>query len=407
MTPQPPWSARTRVLHPPLWVLLTICALVLIARRPDALLNPQFWAEDGYVFYREAYADGAKALLEPYAGYLHTLPRIIAAVAVLLDPIFAPAFFMVAALASTLYVAARTQSTRSPLPRHAGTALVIVLVPDAFETLLNLTNAQWPLAGGFLLLLISADPSNRIQFWHDAIAALLLGLTGPFAILLAPLFLSRALQRRSRPSAVLAAVVGVCAAVQGWNVAHGPPIPRSGPFLPELLLAVPGMRVTASLFAGYLVPPDYPPAVETALGLVALAGVTVLALRGGPARGERVALAIAFGLFLAGGLYRCRYVLPDFCHASFGSRYLFPPMLIAWWLLLAAAADDRRWLARTATVAALWSIAINVPRLREPPLADLGWSVFAAKIRAGEEVSVPINPSPWRMQLPARGHSGR
>jgi hypothetical protein len=82
-------------------------------------------------------------------------------------------------------------------------------------------------------------------------------------------------------------------------------------------------------------------------------------------------------------------------------------MLIAWWLLLAAAADDRRWLARTATVAALWSIAINVPRLREPPLADLGWSVFAAKIRAGEEVSVPINPSPWRMQLPARGHSGR
>ena len=36
-------------------VVLAIISLVLLWRRPDIATNPQFWAEDGVVFFAEAH----------------------------------------------------------------------------------------------------------------------------------------------------------------------------------------------------------------------------------------------------------------------------------------------------------------------------------------------------------------
>jgi hypothetical protein len=60
---------------------------------------------------------GFRAFLEPYMGYLHTLPRLIAWTASrLLDPAWWPAFYNVTAFALWLAVIARTFSPRLPLP---------------------------------------------------------------------------------------------------------------------------------------------------------------------------------------------------------------------------------------------------------------------------------------------------
>ena len=57
-------------------ILFTLAFIVIISRRPDAILNPQFWAEDGSVFYAQAYNKGIiNSLFLPYAGYLHAVPR--------------------------------------------------------------------------------------------------------------------------------------------------------------------------------------------------------------------------------------------------------------------------------------------------------------------------------------------
>ncbi|MCX6952049.1 MAG: hypothetical protein NTV51_07765, partial [Verrucomicrobia bacterium] len=152
--------------RPPLWATLVVCAGILVARRPELFLHPQFWAEDGTLFFAEGWTHGARTLLMPYAGYLHTAQRLVTLLALLFDPRWAPAIFVGGASALTLYVAARTQSSRLPFRPQVAFALAVVLVPDAFEVLLFLVNIQWVLAGGLLLLLVSADASRLRQHVH-------------------------------------------------------------------------------------------------------------------------------------------------------------------------------------------------------------------------------------------------
>ena len=64
--------------------MTVVCGLVLYARMPDAFSHPQFWAEDGTIFFLDAHSGGWRALLDPYSGYLHLIPRAVAWLAELL-----------------------------------------------------------------------------------------------------------------------------------------------------------------------------------------------------------------------------------------------------------------------------------------------------------------------------------
>jgi hypothetical protein len=405
---------RDALARPPLWVALVVCAVILAARRPDQIRNPQLWAEEGKVWYAEAYTLGAKALLRSFGGYLNTTQRVVAAVAQWADPAWVPAIFAAAAFLLTLYVATRTQSARFPLTPYVGYALAVVLVPDTFEVLLLTNNVDRVTAAGLLLVLLSRDARRWWEHAHDAAAASLFGLTGPYSILFAPLFVWRALRRRTSASVALAVLVIACGLTQGTLIVlhekgkladEGPVAMGYGEIRPEKLLAVPGMRIAGSLLVGARVPADYPIPVETTLGVAVLAGVGFLALRKGPARTERVWLGIAFLLVLGAALYRCRLVLPDLCHAVYGNRYFYLPQLIVLWLLLALAVERKRWLSRAAAILLAWIVIVNIPRLREPGLQDFRWGDYAPFIRAGRAVEIPTNPGgvePWIVRLPAR-----
>ena len=258
---------RAVLVRPPLWVTLIVCALILAARRPAQIRNPQLWAEEGKIWYAEAYTLGARALARSFGGYLNTTQRVVAAVSQWADPAWVPAIFVAAAFLITLYVAARTQSARFPLPPHVGYALAVVLVPDTFEVLLLLNNIDRVTAAGFVLVLISKDARRWWEHAHDSAAALLFGLTGPYSVVFAPLFVWRALRRRTRASFLLA-VLGIgCALTQGILIVlhekgrladEGPVAMGYGEFEPRKLVAVPGMRIAGSLLAGSRVPADYP-----------------------------------------------------------------------------------------------------------------------------------------------------
>jgi hypothetical protein len=57
-------------------VFLT-CFLILYSRRPDAIVNAQFYAEDGARWYSDAYQLSWRCLLIPETGYLQTVSRLI------------------------------------------------------------------------------------------------------------------------------------------------------------------------------------------------------------------------------------------------------------------------------------------------------------------------------------------
>lgn len=392
------WLAR-----PPLWVTLVACAVILAARRPDQIFHAQFWAEDTW-FFSWARARGLHEFVMAYNGYLHTVPRLMAALAALADPAWAPGIYVGIAFAFTLYVAARTQAARSALPRHAGFALAVVLIPDTFEVFLNGTCLQFVLLIGFLLILLSAEPRRWWEALHDFFFALLFGLTGPFSIVLAPFFLWRAWVRRSAFSIALALTVIVCGVIQFNFVRQStePPIDQPVPPTASAALAATGMRLGGSLLAGSQVPMDYPRPVEVTLGLLSLAAVAALAVWRGPRRAERLVLAAVFALLLASTLYRGRLTLPSLCHFAFGSRYFYPLQLILVWLLLLLAIDAPRRAGRTAAVVLVWMLAINVPRLREGPMPDQHWANYVPQLRAGEAVTIPVNPAPWAVPFPAQ-----
>src|SRR5262249_41479009 len=83
-------------LEPRRWGLrfLAVAALVaatLVARRPDAVTNPQFWGEDGFLYFRENLTLGfPRAVQNLYMGFPHLGQRMVAFVGGLVPVAAAP-----------------------------------------------------------------------------------------------------------------------------------------------------------------------------------------------------------------------------------------------------------------------------------------------------------------------------
>src|SRR3569833_3962060 len=70
----PPWPTREGASA----LALAISLVMMIARRPDILSNAMFWAEDGAVYFADAFNRGALySLFLPYAGTLQVFTRAI------------------------------------------------------------------------------------------------------------------------------------------------------------------------------------------------------------------------------------------------------------------------------------------------------------------------------------------
>src|SRR5258705_12552214 len=123
--------------------------LLLVLRRPDAVTNPQFWAEDGVIFFFGQIAHtGLGALVVPYAGYLHIVPRLVAAFAALFPGSSTPLIFnlfafVIAAFCCSLF---SLNWYRRLLQSDWLRVVVCVLIATAIqadELVGTITNAHW------------------------------------------------------------------------------------------------------------------------------------------------------------------------------------------------------------------------------------------------------------------------
>src|ERR1035437_2093481 len=133
----------------PCWQIVSVLLLaagIIFLRKPDRFYAPQLFAEDGVIFFAGAYEHGWHSLLMPYAGYLHSLPRVIALLADSLDPLWVPAVYNYSAIFVILAVIALIFSPRVHLPAKPILGLAVVLVPHTAEVYAHLTNMQWSLA---------------------------------------------------------------------------------------------------------------------------------------------------------------------------------------------------------------------------------------------------------------------
>jgi hypothetical protein len=190
------------------------------ARSPSALLHPVLFAEDGTVWFQNAYDRGwSAALFQPHTGYLQTFPRVIADFGLLVPLGSVPFFFALVAiivqvLPAVVFCSARFSALVPSLAMRAAFGALYLLVPNAIEVNVNLTNAQWHL-GLLAFVVVIAQPSTAV-LWavFDVFVLVLSGLTGPFCLALAPIELFFSWRRRSRSSVLASVIVLGCAITQ-------------------------------------------------------------------------------------------------------------------------------------------------------------------------------------------------
>lgn len=126
------------------------------------MLQPQLWSED-IVFFGQNWLLGPAALWDSYAGYLHTLPRLIALFASLFSPAFSPLIYLLATLASLLAIALCIHSRLIRLPAAWALLVAVTLVPHNGEVFLNITNLQW-FCALLLLAAVFIDNSEPVDY---------------------------------------------------------------------------------------------------------------------------------------------------------------------------------------------------------------------------------------------------
>lgn len=364
---------------------LVAAGLILFIRKTDVWLTPQFWAEDGKIFFEQALQQGSAAIFTPYAGYYHFLLRCIAAVAAQFDVFWAPTLYVYCSLAVLLGVVAQVFSPRIALPYKPVLALAIVLVPHAGEVFLNLANLQWITALGLLLILLKQDAKSKLEELGDAGAVLALGLTGPFVVMLLPLFALRVIRFRSRASIILLTTAFLAAAVQLHSLLTSPPMPGTELSLLEGL-EVAGFRTFGRLLFGGRVGTKLGMGWIAAVGWFFGLGVVWLSWKQSGRRWELLFLWTTFLVMTAAGIARSPEKL--LMYYMLGDRYFFLPNIIGSWMIIML---FPRW-PRLVLLATVMSLVANSFEFRAAPFKDHHWRKTAERISAGETVHVIVNP---------------
>jgi hypothetical protein len=433
----------------PLLLTGIVTAALWFSHMPSLLLHAQFYADDGG-WYQTAYSQGPlSSLLQPDAGYLVLLQRLAAAAALAFPPVAAPTLFDVVALlvevAGICYLLSSRMSAAIPRPwARVAIALTVIVLPNAYDTSGNLTNAQWHLALIAFLVIFASPPRGLWGWICDGVILLLCGLTGPYSLLLAPVALWRWLESRGDHRRLLLLVaITACAAVQMAVIATHSGQRTSGPLAAGALPLVTmlGRQVTLGLTAGAhglaalaAAPLADNPAMLTLLAAIPVAACAWAAWRG-PEMLRALCLLALLELILA---LAAPSIDPprwpnlgkpaDVVHFHPGGiRYFLYPLLafaisLGWlvWTGLpgvrrqgpAAEPGRSRIGGRAAALAGagaavtlLLAAGAGVPRdWLYPPYLDLHWAAQIQRLDAappGTRVVIPINPRGWTLTLAA------
>ena len=419
---------------------------VVIARRPDAIFNPQFWAEDGKVFYADAYNFGFRSVAWPVAGYLQTLPRL-AALLSLGFPFRAAPFVLnciaivVQVLPAVLLLSKRLDPVGTWRPRCL-LAFLYLTLPNSHELHGNITNAQWALALSALLVIFARPAKSLPARVFDIVVVGLCSLTGPFVILIAPIGVAKRYMDRPEtaaaftlalaPTAANAAeprrsivrqrpqhevgayllgitalgAVGQAVALISTGASARIHVERGASLLvllkilaKQIFLAVfLGRRVLSSLTLG-----SWRGIVIAAIAVFGGICIVAYALCTGPLR---LKLFLAFSLCIL--VVSLAYPMtqppqwPVLSNAG-GVRYWFFPMLAVIaslvWLL---DPSNMAWVRCVATVLILLMGFGILQDFGEPRLQDKHFESYVSLLStaaSGSSLTIPLNPNGWLMHL--------
>jgi hypothetical protein len=393
-------------------VIFVATLIAIFSRRPGTLLHPQFFAEDGWAWYQQAYNFGwFRSLSVTQAGCLQMLPRLVAGLALLFPMQWAPLIMNLAgAVVQVLPVNAllsRRCTPWGPLPIRMLMALLYIVLPNAPEIHIVLTNAMWHLAVLQALLAFSVPPLR----WRGRLSDIILfgigAISGPFCLLLIPLVAAYYWIRRQGWTLVILGILSVGVAAQIFSLAHSVRNPAAQPLgaspVSFLRILAGDIFVDSMTGSGGAFLPIW------VLIIAAIGGLTIViwGWRSGPLVGRLYLIFTVFALVaslkdpLVGGSAP-RW--PTLANIE-GIRYWFLPSLLFLWAATWCAGGGKSTLVRYAGIAALLLTTIGLVRKwpYEPylPVVHFGADVARfQKLKTGEHMFFPvIGPGDMKMEL--------
>lgn len=405
---------------------LALLACLIYAKRPDALNNPQFWAEDGGLLFQEWQDFGVSAVFRPASGYLMVIQRLLAILGSSWGPAPAPMIFNISALASVLCIGFFIMQSRIDLAIWGKILMVlgIALIPHSGEVFLNIANLQHITASILVILAIQREPTRQLNVFTDIMLLVLVGLSGPYIIILAPLFVFRCVFKgwTSYNIRLLTVVLGL-ALVQGSFLVTADRMTNSlmmsrsiaewwstiGIVLPGHLWfawsdLLPIQHCGSERIKSVISAPAFF-ALTPAL-LVMLGYLTLTSKR-------RFPICICFttsALFFGAALFDCRDD-PMRLYRFWGiGRYFFITYLCVTWALIFRLSEETggRWtLPKLLALSFLLLTVLSASRIFVwPAQPDMYWRAFVEMRNPSEPTVIPTTPRPWRVVLkPDRLHS--
>lgn len=398
-----------------------IAVLIIILRRPDAITNAQFWAEDGVVWFAKAYNEGGfKSLLEPQNGYFQSISKLTAWLSLAFSLKFAPIIFnSLAVIIRALPVALLWSNRFSyiiPSPRlKLAISITYLCLPTINEVHSNITNAHWHLALYAFMIIISFPAKSVLAKIHDIFFILISGLSGPFSIILSPVVILFWWFRKKNISIffyILAFFTLFSALVQILAVSLTSTVTRSqAPLGASIELFI--RLISAKLFGVLLFGESFVNNIAKSFWLallIFLLGTGILLFAVWKARIE-LKLLIIFSILLIAAAFNSPMVSitdpqwPLMTNASTGARYFFIP-LVAWstaliWFL--SQIKNKRLQIILSSIIGLLMLNVFITDFKLKAYKDREFYKHAeifSTLPTGTEYKIPINPGKgWDVTL--------
>lgn len=384
-----------------------IVVIVLFYRRPDAFYHAQFWAEEGTVFFKEAYEQGFSSLFNTCAGYYHLLPRFLACTSALLHlPLELVPFLFCYVWLAVLFLIVWYVWQRLPFNslQKLFLSIVIVLIPLQSEVFMNQTNMQWVMVL-FPVIIFSSpneDQNNR-WFYLDIVVLILAGLTGPNFTVLLPLFLfllfSTKTNNRKKLLYVLAIIIGAIGLLALLN--HGSVSRADGHFtLLNKGFVQYAFVQYAFLFIGKLA--FKIPFLVMSLGVVSIIGLYVYALKQSLINYKQnkflFICLITSLLFLGTTLIAYRNEPSLLSPYYRGVRNFYIPALLFVWALMQFLFTHKHAIKLLIALITLFSIEL-VLFVGTFKFEEFNVKPYSEKLYHSNSIAIPVNPNGWFIEL--------
>jgi len=389
-------------------LVVLVAAVILFIRKTDSILNPQFWAEDGTVFFLDQYHDGVSSIFQPVAGYLMVVPRIIAFLADLLFSVpAAPYVYNYLSLIITLLVVVSIYSPRLIMGNKALLALTIVLVPHVTnEIFLTANNTQWILTLLILITLLKEPPHKKygdifIQAFCDFLVIIICGLTGPFIVFSIPFFVWKLISEKSRYYFSLFLVALVTSLIQLSIIASHlfSQSSESEYDVVEPLAAIVGQKFFGGLFLGSSIPYKIN-AFFLCFLLFCLCILLAYLSAGDKRRKFKIATFMGFStILLLATFYKFKFNLYVLIPPANGPRYFYIPYVMTVWSLIACIDLRRKWKSTVIKVLLVIVLISSLTSGFRSHFIDLDWQSYGKLIGKEQNLIIPINPWGWAIDM--------